>query len=124
MGWHLQRYIAKAGRAVNPLVWKRVWKENEGKQLNDVASRVAQQLNDEIAQVARVSQYRYWWWANPLGAGLICYGVYKVWYMSYMAHKQRTGTFGGLCFVHYFAVAQIVAGAYGQGGQWLNPVPK
>ncbi|GBE58816.1 hypothetical protein, conserved [Babesia ovata] len=111
MGWHLQRYIAKAGRAINPLVWKRVWKESEGKQLNDVASKVAHQLNDEIAQVARVSQYRYWWWANPLGAGLICYGVYKVWYMSYMAHKQRT-------------VAQIVAAAYGQGGQWLNPVPK
>ncbi|GIX60895.1 ribosomal protein S15 domain-containing protein [Babesia caballi] len=111
MGWHLQRYIAKAGRAINPLVWRRAWKENEGRQLNDVAAKIANDLNNEIAQVARVSQYRYWWWANPLGAGLICYGVYKFWYMSYMAHKQRT-------------VAQIVAGAYGQGGQWLNPVPK
>ncbi|KAK1933438.1 hypothetical protein X943_003673 [Babesia divergens] len=123
MGWHIQRYIAKAGRAVNPLVWRRVWKENDGKRLEDVAAKIANELNNEFAQIGRVSQYRYWWWANPLGAGLVCYGVYKFWYMSYMQHKQRTGM-TVLRGFNVTTVAQIVAGAYGQGGQWLNPVPK
>eukprot|EP00371_Babesia_bovis_P003228 XP_001611875.1 hypothetical protein [Babesia bovis T2Bo] len=123
MGWHIQRYIAKAGRAINPLVWRRAWKDNEGKQFNHVAAKLADQLNNEIAQIARVSQYRHWWWANPLGAGLVCYGVYKFWYMSYMAHKQRTGNLASW-FTNTCTVAQVVAHAYGQGGQWLNPVPK
>ncbi|KFG41342.1 putative transmembrane protein [Toxoplasma gondii p89] len=57
------------------------------------------------------SQYRAWWWQNPLGMGLVLYGTYKAWHMIYMVRKQKK-------------TAQLVAAAYGQGGQWLNPVPR
>lgn len=93
MGWNIQKYIAKAGRAVNPVVWYRAWHNCEGKQFGEVATCIAHDLNNEFAQIERASQYRHWWWANPLGAGLLIYGAYKVWYMSYMTHKQRKGSF-------------------------------
>lgn len=35
------------------------------------------------------SEYRRWWWANPLGMGLIFYGGYKAWHMIYMVRKQK-----------------------------------
>ncbi|KAK2196488.1 hypothetical protein BdWA1_001735 [Babesia duncani] len=111
MGYHFSRYLAKAARGTNPLVWYRIWNESAGKQLGDVYAQTAANLNAQLAQISRTSQYRHWWWANPFGAGLLVYGVYKVWYMSYVAHKQRI-------------VAQVIAAAYGQGGQWLNPVPR
>lgn len=39
------------------------------------------------------SEYRRWWWANPLGMGLVFYGTYKVWHMTYMVRKQKKSTF-------------------------------
>ena len=111
--------------------------------------------------VHRSSEYRRWWWANPLGMGLVFYGGYKVWHMTYMVRKQKKSKFctlvlksffiilpssrfpyydfrhqrmrkqrrtfvaDAVCFAKCeFSAAQIVAAAYGQGGQWLNPVPK
>lgn len=111
MGFHIQNYIAMMGRSINPKTWKAQWIKYKGKQINHVCNDMALFVNNQIAQVVRVYQYRYWWWANPFGMGLMIYLGYKCWYMVYMNHKQRK-------------VAQVVAASYGQGGQWLNPVPK
>lgn len=93
MGWHIERALAAAARSVNPLTWRRVWKKLEGKRASELVDDVAREVNAQFAQIGRVSQYRYWWWANPLGSGLIIYGIYKVWYLSYMAEKQKKGKF-------------------------------
>ncbi|CDJ38685.1 hypothetical protein, conserved [Eimeria tenella] len=111
MGFHFQSYIAMAGRAINPAQWRRQWRQLEGKQFSDVAQQMMLWTNKQFAQISRTSEYRRWWWANPLGMGLVFYGTYKVWHMTYMVRKQKK-------------TAQLVAAAYGQGGQWLNPVPK
>ncbi|XP_026190601.1 uncharacterized protein LOC113146690 [Cyclospora cayetanensis] len=111
MGFHIQSYIAMAGRAINPVRWKRQWHEMKGRQFSDVSTQMMAWTNKQFAQIARCSEYRRWWWANPLGMGLVFYGGYKAWHMIYMVRKQKK-------------TAQIVAAAYGQGGQWLNPVPK
>ncbi|SBT71504.1 conserved Plasmodium protein, unknown function [Plasmodium malariae] len=111
MGFHIQSYIAMMGRGINPKTWKKLWTNYKNKQIIHVYNDAAEFTNNQIAQVVRVYQYRYWWWANPFGMGLIFYLGYKAWYMIYMNHKQRK-------------MAQVVASAYGQGGQWLNPVPK
>lgn len=100
-----------AGRAINPVRAKATWKKLEGKSFGDILDSSLFFVNSQFAQISRVSQYRHWWWANPLGMGLIFYGTYKAWHMIYMVRKQKK-------------TAQLVAAAYGQGGQWLNPVPK
>ncbi|PFH36980.1 hypothetical protein BESB_034380 [Besnoitia besnoiti] len=111
MGFHFQQYIAMVGRAINPVQWTRTWKKLEGKKAGEVYRSALDWTNNQFAQVARASQYRAWWWQNPLGMGLVLYGTYKAWHMIYMVRKQKK-------------TAQLVAAAYGQGGQWLNPVPR
>ncbi|KAF8819914.1 hypothetical protein IE077_003812 [Cardiosporidium cionae] len=111
MGFKIQQYIALLGRAINPTVWRRTWTRLEGHSPTMVTTQVAEWTNRQIAIASHVSQYRHWWWANPFGMGLIFFLSYKAWYMIYMVRKQKK-------------TSQVVASAYGQGGQWLDPVPK
>lgn len=48
---------------------------------------------------------------RPVTAAFAFWVSYKTWYMVWYTRKQRY-------------VATLVADAYGQGGQWLDPVPR
>lgn len=54
MGFHIQSYVAMAGRAINPVRWKHQWHKLEGKQFSDVAEQMMQWTNKQFAQIGRV----------------------------------------------------------------------
>lgn len=70
------------------------------------------------------------WWSNPLGYVLMVYLSYKAYQMIWITRKQKKGNDRpGIAsslylFSVFYPAAQLVAFSYGQGGQWLNPVPR
>ena len=53
MGFHIQGYIAMAGRAINPVQWKRQWHLMKGRQFSDVSNQMKNWTNKQFAQIAR-----------------------------------------------------------------------
>eukprot|EP00918_Siedleckia_nematoides_P080935 GHVU01177536.1.p1 GENE.GHVU01177536.1~~GHVU01177536.1.p1 ORF type:complete len:114 (+),score=13.17 GHVU01177536.1:213-554(+) len=111
---HSQPYVAMAARAINPVNWVKTWKHMEGMQFKDLLRNFksfGDRQIDKVVYIHSRGQHRAMWWANPLGYSVIILGTYKAYQMIWITRKQKKA-------------AQLVAAAYGQGGQWLNPVPK
>eukprot|EP01068_Selenidium_serpulae_P003183 Selendium_serpulae@DN2928_c1_g1_i3.p1 len=106
--------LLAASRALQPGTWKAAWRGLAGKQISDVSKSLMRFGDRHIGSVAYLHNrggHRAMWWANPLGYGFVTYLAYKTYHMGWIIPKQKR-------------TAQLVAAAYGQGGQNLNPVPK
>eukprot|EP01070_Trichotokara_eunicae_P007289 Trichotokara_eunicae@DN5360_c0_g1_i4.p1 len=91
----------------------KVWRNLEGKTLKEAIDMAIDSLNPAVAQLHYINSRgnrRTPWWGNPLGYGLVAFGVYKVYHLVWITPKQ-------------LRAARTVADAYGQGGLYLEAVP-
>ncbi|EEA07687.1 uncharacterized protein CMU_006100 [Cryptosporidium muris RN66] len=105
----LGRILNCAIYCISPRSWQLSWKRFEGKTLSDITDFILLKLDKEIYKLKPSSCVE--WWNSPFNSLFTLYFVYKMFQLSVLSTRQRRA-------------AEIVADAYGQGGQWLNPIPK
>lgn len=107
-------FVAGIARLVRPSTWRAVWRNLEGKTAADARTYAVAYGDRQLARLYYVHDrgfHRALWWSTPLGYALILFWTYKAYQVLWICRRQTMA-------------AQLVAVAYGQGGQWLSPVPR